>query len=221
MTTQLKQYIRYLLSLITSFVLLFTIVSVQAQDTTPSFETETGYITRVLELTYGMAVADVGAGDGKYSVFLSDQVGATGVVFSTEVEQEKVNTIKDNLGERQNVKIILGKHESTELPEQCCDRILLRRVYHHFHHPAPMLKSLFTSLKPGGVIAIVDFLRDSGDVQRSDATPDDHEHGVRTHHLIEEMEMVGFDMVRQVEDWPSRIDHGKATDFCILFRRPG
>jgi predicted methyltransferase len=167
-----------------------------------------------------MTVADVGAGEGNYSVFLADQVGPSGKVYATEVEQEKVDAIKKTVSSRQNVTVILGRHESTELPDQCCDRILLRRVFHHFQHPEPMLKSLFASLKPGGEIAIIDFLRDSGEVERADATPEDHEHGVRTHSLIEEMEKAGFEMVRRVEDWPSRMHHGQATDFCILFRRP-
>ncbi|NIN34196.1 MAG: methyltransferase domain-containing protein, partial [Gammaproteobacteria bacterium] len=163
-------------------------------------------------------VADVGAGDGKYTVFISGQVGANGKVYATEVTQENINAIKTNVADKNNVTVIMGKQDSTELPEECCDRILLRRVYHHFQQPHAMLSSLYESLKPGGVIAIVDFLRH--DMARSDATPDDHEHGVRTHDLIDNMKHAGFELVREVEDWPSRVDHGRNTDFCILFRRP-
>lgn len=200
--------------------LLSISLNLVAQNAEPTFEEETAYIAKSLELAPGLTVADVGAGDGKYSVFISGQVGASGKVFSTEVQPELVEKIKSSVAGKQNVVVLLGEHESTNLPEQCCDRILLRRVYHHFHHPEPMLKSLFASLKPGGMIAIIDFLREEHEVQRADATPEDHEHGVRTHQLIDEMKNVGFEMLRQVDDWPSRISHGKATDFCILFRKP-
>ena len=206
------------------FILLLVLLGLSsaqfsvAQDGAPSFETETGYIAKVLELAPGMTVADVGAGDGKYSVFISGQVGAGGKVYSTEVTQENIDAIRSNVAGKNNVTVLMGEHNSTQLPEQCCDRILLRRVYHHFQEPHAMLSSLYDSLKPGGVIAIIDFLRH--DMERADATPDDHEHGVRTHDLRENMEHVGFEFVREVEDWPSRVDHGRNTDFCLLFRKP-
>jgi ubiquinone/menaquinone biosynthesis C-methylase UbiE len=118
------------------------------------------------------------------------------------------------------VTVILGTHDSTELPDQCCDRILLRRVYHHFEDPRSMLESLRASLKPGGMIAVVDFLRESTEMRRPDATPDDHEHGVRIEELTEQMVLAGFELVRQVADWPSRVHGGRKTDFCLVFRRP-
>ena len=211
---------RSAVSVFTAVVLVLVACAGTAQENMSSFELETSHIAEALGLNPGMTVADVGAGEGDYSVFLADQVGASGKVYSTEVVDELLAKIRENVATRQNVTVILGKHDSAELPEQCCDRILLRRVYHHFEHPGPMLQSLLSSLKPDGVIAIVDFLRADTDLGRPDATPGDHEHGVRIHHLIEEMEKVGFELVRQVDDWPSQVKHGTETDFCILFRRP-
>src|SRR5690606_11320767 len=100
----------------------------------------------------GMTIADVGAGEGNYSTFLADKVGPAGKVYSTEVEQDKLDAIARTVAAHSNVDVILGRHNSTQLPQQCCDRILLRRVYHHLQQPEPMLKSLHDSLKPGGMI---------------------------------------------------------------------
>jgi predicted methyltransferase len=211
--------LRTALCAVTWFTLAFIASACGNRQNTPSFEQETTRLANALELSPGMTVADVGAGEGKYSVFLADQVGNSGKVYSTEVAEELLGKIRGNVADRRNVTVILGKGESTELPPQCCDRILLRRVFHHLEHPEPMLRSLYSSLRPGGVIAIVDFLRAETDVGRSDATPGDHEHGVRVHHLIEEMQKAGFEFIGQVDDWPSRIIDGEATDFCILFRR--
>jgi len=188
-------------------------------DAAPSFETETAHIAKVLQLTAGLTVADVGAGDGKYSVFLAEQVGASGRVYATEIDQPKVDAIGKTVAGKTNVTVILGKTDSTGLPEQCCDRILLRRVFHHMHHPEPMLKSLLASLKPGGMIAIIDFLP-RHDMSNQDGTPDDHEHGTSVEKLIEHVTASGFELVGQVDDFPSRVDHGKKTDYCVLFRRP-
>lgn len=185
-----------------------------------SFDEEMAHIAQALELSAGLTVADVGAGTGRHTVFLAEAVTSTGTVYATEVDEGLLTDIRQAVGARENVTVILGKQDSTELPDQCCDRILLRRVYHHFEEPRAMLASLRASLKPGGMIAVVDFLRKSSDLGRPDATPQDHEHGVRIDSLTEQMEKAGFELVRQVEDWPSRVRHGRETDFCVVFRRP-
>ena len=200
-------------------LLLLAGVSAWSQEG-PSFDEETAHIAQALELEAGLAVADVGAGKGNYTAFLADVVGSAGAVFATEVDEDLVTGIREAVAGRENVTVILGKHNSSELPDQCCDRILLRRVYHHFKEPQSMLKSLWASLKPGGTIAVVDFLRESAEVGRPDATPHDHEHGVRIDALTEQMQKAGFELVGRILDWPSRVHHGRETDVCVLFRRP-
>ena len=190
-----------------------------AQDIAAGFEQETAAISAALGLVAGMTIADVGAGDGSYSAFLAHTVGPTGKVYSTEIEQEKVDAIARTVAAISNVNVILGKHNSTELPQQCCDRILLRRVYHHLQHPEPMLKSLHDSLKPGGMILIVDFLP-RHDLANPDATPHDHEHGTLVEKLIHDVGHNGFELVRQIGDWPSRVLDGKSVDYAVLFIRP-
>jgi ubiquinone/menaquinone biosynthesis C-methylase UbiE len=206
-------------TVLSGIILLAPVITV-AQDAAPTFEVETANIANALQLVAGMTVADVGAGDGRYSAFLSEKVGDAGKVYATEIEQAKVDEIRKTTAGRSNVTAILGKPESTELPEQCCDRILLRRVFHHIQYPEPMLKSILASLKPGGIIAIIDFLP-RHDLENQDATPGDHEHGSTVEKLIERVKASGFELVREVEGWPSRMVDGKATDYCVLFRRPG
>ncbi len=208
------------LSLLLSGLLVLAAWSSIAQEAgTPTFEAETAKIAEALQLTVGMTVADVGAGDGQYTAFLADQVGGSGRVYATEIEQSKVDEISKTVAGKANVTVLLGKAESAELPEQCCDRILLRRVFHHMHHPEPMLNSLLVSLKPGGVIIVIDFLP-RHDMQNQDGTPDDHEHGTSVAKLTEHFTAAGFQLVNQIQNWPSRVDHGKSIDYAVLYRRP-
>ena len=200
-------------------LLLVAGVCARSQEA-PSIDEETAHIAQALELEPGLTVADVGAGRGNYTLFLADAVGPSGAVYATEVVEDLVADIRQAVAGRTNVTVILGKQDSTELPEQCCDRILLRRVFHHFEKPQSMLESLRASLRPGGMIAVVDFLRESAELGRPDATPHDHEHGVRIDQLTEHMEQAGFELVQQVEGWPSRVRQGRKTDFCLVFRRP-
>jgi ubiquinone/menaquinone biosynthesis C-methylase UbiE len=215
-----SQAARTLRSLLFSGLFMLVTLNSFAQDAAePTFAEETARIAEVLQLAAGMTVADVGAGDGKYAAFLADQVGSSGRVYATEIEQSKVDEIGKTVAGKTNVTVILGKAESTELPEQCCDRILLRRVFHHMHHPEPMLKSLLASLKPGGVIAVIDFLP-RHDMPNQDGTPEDHEHGTSVEKLTEHFTAAGFELAGQVEDWPSRIEHGKSIDYAVVYRRP-
>ncbi len=207
------------LSIVVSCLLALAGSNSYSQEAAPGFADETAKIAEVLQLNTGMTVADVGAGDGKYSVFLADQVGPSGRVYATEIDQDKVGGINKTVAGKGNVTVILGKPEATELPDQCCDRILLRRVFHHMHHPEPMLKSLLASLKPGGVMAIIDFLPRHG-MPNQDGTPDDHEHGTSVEKLTEHLTAAGFELVGQVDNWPSRVEHGNSIDYCVLYRRP-
>ena len=47
-------------------------------------------IAQVLEIKEGAVVADVGAGDGDWSIDLARRVGETGRVFSTEIGPEQL-----------------------------------------------------------------------------------------------------------------------------------
>ena len=177
------------------------------------FARETARIAEVLELRPGMTVGDVGAGDGSYSVFLAEQVGGSGRVFATEVDPDLVDEIRQKVEGHSRVTVILGELDATGLPDGCCDRILLRRVYHHFLDPDAMDQSMFNALEPGGTIAVIDFLpRGSA----PEGVPENRGgHGTPIDVLTEEMTRNGFELVGQVENWP-----GSARDYCVLFRRP-
>src|SRR5690349_18785226 len=83
-------------------------------------------------------VADIGAGDGRYAFAAAAHVGGQGKVFATEIDQEKLTSLHEDVQKRhlQNVVIIESKDADTSLPDACCDAIFLRRVYHHLTKPA-------------------------------------------------------------------------------------
>jgi predicted methyltransferase len=56
-----------------------------------------------------------------------------------------------------DVSVVEAREAETMLPPACCDSIVIRHVYHHFPQPAQENASLFASLKPGGLLAVVDF----------------------------------------------------------------
>src|SRR5438093_10676512 len=107
----------------------------------------------------GTAVADIGAGDGKYAFAAVERVGAAGKVYATEIDAKKLAELKDEVAKRKlgNVIVVESKEADTNLPAGCCDAIFLRHVYHHLTKPVEFDAGLVRSLKSGGRLAIIDF----------------------------------------------------------------
>ncbi len=175
-------------------------------------------IAEVLEIREGAVVADVGAGKGQWSVDLARRVGVTGRVYSSEVDPQRLRDIARAVAdaELENVTVIEGTATSANLPEQCCDAILLRRVYHHYTDPNAMGRSMFAALRPGGLVLVIDFAPGTlGSSARTlPGVPEKRGgHGTPVDQLIEEMTENNFELARRFEDW-------RDDDYAMLFRRP-
>ena len=110
----------------------------------------------------GMTVADIGAGEGYYTVRLSPRVGHKGRVLGEDID---AGVIK-RLGERvqrerlENVSIRLGDAVDPRLPEGSFDRVLLMHVYHEVDEPYAFLWYLRGGLRHGGRVVVVDVDQD-------------------------------------------------------------
>src|SRR5579862_7520397 len=114
-------------------------------------------LAAMLQLRPGMVVADVGAGSGWMTVMLGARVGPRGHVFSTEIDPRNLGRIRGAVAAAQlhNVTVVQSTASDTGLPANCCEVILLRRVYHHLTDPADIDRSLFHALRPGGRLAVL------------------------------------------------------------------
>ena len=109
-------------------------------------------------VTPGMSVADIGAGEGYYTLRLARVVGAKGRVLAQDIVPET----RDRLGLRvqreglDNVAVRLGLPDDPKLPSASFDRIFLVHMYHEVEQPYPFLWHLRDGLKPGGLVVVVD-----------------------------------------------------------------
>lgn len=168
-------------------------------------------VREALRLREGMTIADIGAGKGELSTALASEVGTRGRVFATDVDRGRLEALNDKFGREKlaNVVVVEGGTSDTRLPRACCDAIVLRRVYHHLTDTAGINASLFRSLRPGGVLAVIDF---SPPFFLSRG-----QFGVPAKVVIGEMTSSGFELVRLIDDWPTR---GPLGSYCVLFRKP-
>ena len=173
---------------------------------------EIGRLAELMGWKAGIFVADIGAGDGKYTFAAVERVGKTGKVFATEIDANKLGELRDEVARRKlgNVVVVESKEADTNLPTACCDAIFLRRVYHHLTKPAEFDAGLVRSLKRGGRLAIIDFPPRAG-LEPVEGVPSDRGgHGIPEKIVIEELKAAGLKMEKVVEDWPE-------DSYCVLF----
>ena len=179
-------------------------------------------LRQVLNLTSGMSVADVGAGGGDLTLALAAEVGPDGRVFANDIEPlvlEQIRRRVDAAGFR-NVTLIEAGAHSTGLPANCCDAIVLRRVYHHVTDPAATNADLLRAMRPGAVLAVIDFPPTLAWLWPwpPQGVPQNRTgHGVTADIVVGEVTAGGFELVRLVDDWPGR---GPLASYCAVFRKP-
>ncbi len=115
-------------------------------------------VMELAELKPGMSVADVGAGEGYYTVRLAPRVGAKGRVLAEDIFPQ----VRDALGDRvqreklDNVAVKLGSPDNPMLPAQSFDRVFLVHMYHEVQSPYAFLWHLRDGVKPDGLVIVVD-----------------------------------------------------------------
>jgi ubiquinone/menaquinone biosynthesis C-methylase UbiE len=158
----------------------------------PSAET----LFAALGIREGQTVCEVGAGSGSLSIAAAKIVGSTGRVYTSELGETRVQKLRAAVAASglQQVTVVAGEAEGTNFPDQACDALFMRDVYHHFTDPAAMNAAVHAALKSGGRVAVVDF-RPPGE----DAAPAERAkngtHGVLPDTVVREMEAAGFEPV--------------------------
>jgi ubiquinone/menaquinone biosynthesis C-methylase UbiE len=133
----------------------------------------------------GTTVADIGAGEGYYTIRLSQRVGEKGRVLAQDILPE----VRDKLAERvnrerlDNVSVKLGLPGNPMLPAKSFDRVLMVHMYHEITAPYEFLWHLHPALRKGGRVIIVDANRPTQD------------HGTPPLLLQCEMEAMGYRLV--------------------------
>jgi predicted methyltransferase len=165
-------------------------------------------ILKLAAVRPGMAVADVGAGTGLFSMMLSDAVGPGGRVYAEEIVERFSSYLaaRADRERRANVVSVMGTELGIGLPPDSIDLAFLCDVYHHFDHAREMLASIRRALRPSGEIFLVDFRREPG---RSAAWVLDHVRADEAE-VIREIEGAGFLLVSA--------DHGFHDSYALRFR---
>jgi ubiquinone/menaquinone biosynthesis C-methylase UbiE len=167
-----------------------------------------------------MTIADIGSGGGAMTVVLG-KWNTSGHVFATDITPHALRWTRDYVKKEglTNVTVIEGAAAATNLPDECCDAVFLRHVYHHITGIEAFNKSLHVSLKPGGRLAIIDFEpRRPNPAEVPKGVPANRlGHGIPTSVVIDELTAAGFTHVRTIDAWPP--GDKNPVGFLTLFRK--
>jgi ubiquinone/menaquinone biosynthesis C-methylase UbiE len=121
-------------------------------------------ILDAMGLKPGMDVADIGAGSGLISRLIAQRVAPGGTVYAVDISKNMVDHIAKTAQEEKitNIKAVLGDPRSPKLAPNSVDVACIIDAYHHFEYPAEMLAEIKKSLRPNGMLMLIDFKRIDG-----------------------------------------------------------
>jgi ubiquinone/menaquinone biosynthesis C-methylase UbiE len=143
-------------------------------------------VARLAEVAPRMSVADIGAGEGYYTVRLSPMVGAKGRVLAEDIVPGTIRALAQRIQRERldNVAIRLGQPNDPQLPAGSFDRVFMIHMYHEIARPSEFLWHLRAALKSNGRVIVVDADR-----------PTDR-HGTPPRLLLCEFSALGFGLTR-------------------------
>jgi len=151
-----------------------------------------------LEIRPGMTIADVGAGNGYFTLRLASRVKDAGRVFAVDVQQAMLDLLKENRDRAnlKNIELVLGTPKDPRLPPAEVDLALLVDVYHEFQYPEEMVAGIRASLKHDGVLVLVEYRGEDPSV------PIKPEHKMTVGQVLREIEPMGFRLRKKLDFLP-------------------
>lgn len=161
-------------------------------------EENTKLLIEALQVKEGQTIADIGCGNGFYTLQLAELVGPNGRVLAVDIQPEMLAL----LGERasgagiENIEPILGAPADPKLPAGAVDVVLLVDVYHEFSYPERMLAAMRASLKPKGRIALAEYRMEDPSV------PIKLLHKMSKKQILKEYRANGLTLVHEFDELP-------------------
>jgi predicted methyltransferase len=175
-------------------------------------------IIRQLNLTPGNTVVDLGSGAGYFSLKIALRVAPTGRVLAVDLRRESLAFlwIRSRIRRFWRLRVIRGQVDDPRLPPGPVDAVLIANTYHELSSAEPILKTLYTSMRPGARLVVVDRVVRTGSGARPPAA-EHHEMAAAT--AERQINQQGFQTVLRENRF---IDRPGDDDvwWLLVFRKP-
>lgn len=111
----------------------------------------------------GAHIADLGSGDGFYTLRIAKAVAPTGRAYGIDIEQKSLDQLRTRAQSEgiANVEIILSQVADPKLPASALDAVLIRNAYHEMTEHRAILKAVMSGLKPGALLVVIEAMHDN------------------------------------------------------------
>ena len=160
-------------------------------------------IMDAIGLKPGMVIGDIGAGWGRFAVWFADRVGETGKVYANDIDTGALRRLAKRCKDHgfKNVIVCHGKVVDPNIPPGVLDIAFMINVYHHLEKPVELVRNLAPTLKPEGVLVIVEHR-----TEKSGSSS----HSTSQEKLVEQAGQSGFELIK--------IETFLASDNIYFFR---
>lgn len=187
-------------------------LSLSAQDTWKDVYKESAWagrdrwqkaeeLIRQLNLKPESKVADVGCHQGYMTVKLA---AVATKVYAVDVEQTKLNKLKEILSARNltNVELVKGDYDNPKLPSNTLDAVIILDTYHEMDDHDKILQHIKLALKPSGRLVLCEAIADS----RRAVTREEQErkHELSINFALADLQEAGFTIIKQQDPFVDR-----------------
>ena len=134
------------------------LTSLRASEARREERQRVGDILAALDIKPGARVADLGAGQGFFTVRLAKAVGPTGRVIAVEANAKTLDKLRERITREglTNVDVLEGTQQDTHLMTRSLDAVLIVNAYHEMPEYRTILHQIREALRPDAPLVIVE-----------------------------------------------------------------
>src|SRR5262245_47742148 len=172
-----------------------------------------------LNLRPGLTVLDFGSGAGYFAMKIAPRIEPGGRVLAVDLRRQSLAFlwIRAWRAGYRNLSVIRDEVDDPRVPPGPVDAVLVANTYHELAHPDAVLQVLFTAMRRGGTLVVVDRGPDEGSNDTTANTMPHHE--ITAEDVQGAIARHGFEIVLRDDRFIDRAD-GHDRWWLIEFRKP-
>lgn len=161
-------------------------------------------LLRMLKISHGSRVADIGCHEGYMTFKLARQVGETGLVYAVDLEQGKLDKVRKRADENgiAQIRTVKGERDNPKLPPGVLDAVIILDTYHEMAAHAKILQHVRTSLKRGGRLLICEPIAD--DRRSLSRSEQEKKHEIALEFALADVKDAGLTIIYQKDNFVDR-----------------
>lgn len=115
-------------------------------------------IMTAIGVKHGMVIGEIGAGRGRFTVYIARKVGSSGKIYANDIDEKALSYLKGRSARQgfNNIETIIGQQDDPRFPDNSIDMAVMVLVYHMLESPNNLLKNIKNGLRPGANLVIID-----------------------------------------------------------------